>query len=994
MNWEWIGRPRVKSASSRDVEWMQARRWLLVLPPALTVWLARKRRQLGWYDMLTLWMFRSGWLRLRTPASHLAYLSFRQDLGFGPRPATARHLEAPQGRLPPALRKGADLLLETLRSSEHGRTRHDPSEKGDDANRLHALSEAIVLAARGRGVCVVGNSPSIGGLKLGATIDRAHLVVRFNACFGAQSLEVDTGSRIDIWVRSPAFAGTCPPGASWRVISGPRAVAGAGQFEGQRGSVTIPLEIWRELVLELRAPPSAGLLMLWWLHRICGGWTGISVAAVGTANGKHRDERSRGRSMFRHDWQAERRLLQRWVTSGLTQLDRDGKRKVVVATSFRLARIPRLKQLVDAEVIYRPIGVALSRSTAVLTWGKTPGERRAAMIAGSVGLPTWRLEDGFLRSIELGAREPPLSVVMDDIGIYYDAAHPSRLEALVMQPLSALQEVRVAELIKRWRMGRISKYNHLREYSGQLPARYILVADQTWGDASIRFGLADADSFERMLQAALAENPDCEVLVKTHPDVFAGKKRGHFDRPMLADRQRVTVLAQDVHPVRLLENAEAVYTVTSQIGFEGLLWGKRVRTFGMPFYAGWGLTADSLPPPVRRAPVTLHQLVNAALIAYPTYVDPETGDRCEPERLVAWISLQRRMRERFAPVVYGVGFSLWKRPLVEDFLQGSEVRFVAKGSDIPAGATLAVWGREPAPPGTPDSVALMRMEDGFLRSVGLGADLVRPLSWVQDQSGIYYDPSQPSDLELLLQSGVFDEELLARARTLRLNLLKSGLTKYNLTGPIWKRPAGLGNRRVLLVPGQVESDASIRWGGTMITSNEALLSHVRRRNPYSYVVYKPHPDVVAKLRRGQSDGGSAPSWCDEMVSGVSMAELLSEVDEVHTITSLAGFEGLLRDKKVCCYGQPFYAGWGLTEDCELFAPKRRSRRLTLDELVAGVLLVYPSYVSFATRRFTTAEQTLAELVNLRKNNKQSVTNRIFRAVVRGGLVLRARLSKK
>jgi capsular polysaccharide export protein len=65
-------------------------------------------------------------------------------------------------------------------------------------------------------------------------------------------------------------------------------------------------------------------------------------------------------------------------------------------------------------------------------------------------------------------------------------------------------------------------------------------------------------------------------------------------------------------------------------------------------------------------------------------------------------------------------------------------------------------------------------------------------------------------------------------------------------------------------------------------------------------------------------------------------------DELHCLTSLAGFEALLRGKPVTVHGQPFYAGWGLTTD---LAPiPRRRRRLDLEELVAGVLIAYPRYI--------------------------------------------------
>ncbi|HJZ17667.1 MAG TPA: hypothetical protein VJ251_19865, partial [Stellaceae bacterium] len=60
----------------------------------------------------------------------------------------------------------------------------------------------------------------------------------------------------------------------------------------------------------------------------------------------------------------------------------------------------------------------------------------------------------------------------------------------------------------------------------------------------------------------------------------------------------------------------------------------------------------------------------------------------------------------------------------------------------------------------------------------------------------------------------------------------------------------------------------------------------------------------------------------------------------------AGFEALLRGRRVVVYGRPFYAGWGLTSD---LTGIDRGRRLTLEELVAGALILYPRYLDPVTR---------------------------------------------
>jgi capsular polysaccharide export protein len=618
--------------------------------------------------------------------------------------------------------------------------------------------------------------------------------------------------------------------------------------------------------------------------------------------------------------------------------------------------------------------------TATLGWGRRKYARRARRVAKARGIPFLCLEDGFVRSVGLGKTEPPLSIVVDDLGIYYDATHPSRLESQITRPLTGEETTRARAMITAWRNWRVSKYNHAPDYAEELPERYVLVVDQTWGDASISYGMADASSFQRMLERALEENPACRVLLKVHPEVLAGRKRGHFDLESTARRSNVQVIGEDVHPVNLIEHAEAVYVVTSQMGFEGLLWGKPVRTFGMPFYAGWGLTQDELPAPERRRPVPLENLIHAALIEYPRYVDPETGRRCEAERVVEWMGLQRRMRTRFSNDIYALSFSPWKKPIVRRYFQGSSVHFVDAIDQVPEEATLAIWGQ-----GYQDEKRrVIRLEDAFLRSVGLGADLIRPLSWVMDSRGMYYDATAPSELEHALQTAEFPAELLARAKRLRDRIVEEGLTKYNVGAGTWRRSKDA--LRVVLVPGQVESDASIRYGGSSIRSNMGLLQAVREANPSAHVIYKPHPDVLAGLRTKGAGEDAALRWCDEVVTDVAMGTLLSAVDEVHVLTSLAGFEALLRGKKVTCYGQPFYAGWGLTDD--IMPPARRTLRLTLDELVAGALILYPTYVSRVTGKFTTAERALDELLEWRQQKPTGMP--LWRKALR--LVLR--LGKK
>ena len=320
--------------------------------------------------------------------------------------------------------------------------------------------------------------------------------------------------------------------------------------------------------------------------------------------------------------------------------------------------------------------------------------------------------------------------------------------------------------------------------------------------------------------------------------------------------------------------------------------------------------------------------------------------------------MAQRLNWPNASVLHALDFSAWKRPALRQCFPGSQVVFVTNAAEVPEGGVLAVWGMKPVLGDLAPDVRILRLEDGFLRSVGLGADLIRPMSWVVDARGMYYDATRPSDLEQLLADSAFAPALIQRAARLRERIVAEGLTKYNTGVSGWQRPAGV--EKVILVPGQVESDASLAYGAPGIRTNIGLLQAVRRAQPEAYLVYKPHPDVMAGLRAKGAGEDEASRWCDELVTNAAMGDLLPTVDEVHVLTSLAGFEALLRGKAVTCYGQPFYAGWGLTRD--VVPIPRRGRHLSLDELVTGALIAYPLYLSRMTDALIRPEQALDELL--------------------------------
>lgn len=650
--------------------------------------------------------------------------------------------------------------------------------------------------------------------------------------------------------------------------------------------------------------------------------------------------------------------------------------------SRKILKIPYLDKFLEAPCIpIKIISFNLQRIDTVAVWGQVGCLTKIAKYYARLKqLRYISLEDGFLRSVELGGIDYPLSIVVDDIGLYLDANTPSRLEFMIPQPLSIKQKERVSVLIDLWQKSRVSKYNHQYDSNLELTNRFVLVIDQVLGDASISCGLANANSFNKMLHAAIKDNPHHTILIKVHPEVFTGRKKGYFNTQLLNRLKRVVILGEDVHPASLLEKADKVYTVTSQLGFEALIWGKTVHTFGMPFYAGWGLTIDYIAPPKRRTKVTLEQLIYASLINYPRYVNPETGERCQIETIIEHIALQRSIRQGFPKKLYAYDFSYWKKPIIRKFFQGSKVKFVKSAKNIPANSTIIIWGKKQINEKLDHNISLIRVEDGFLRSVGLGAALVEPISLVTDHLGIYFATHTESKLEYILENTIFDSKLLERAEFLRRQIIRYKLTKYNIGSLNWRRPSIA--KKVILVPGQVESDASIIYGSNTIKNNLSLLQAVREANPTDYIIYKIHPDIQAGLRSNGGNENNILQFCNEVVFNVNIEQLFPLVDEVHVLTSLAGFEALLRNKTVVCYGHPFYSGWGLTKD--VYTSNRlHSRTLLLNELIAGTLILYPIYVSKVTGKFTTPERALEELITWSKTEKKlALTELLYQFAVK------------
>jgi capsular polysaccharide export protein len=423
-----------------------------------------------------------------------------------------------------------------------------------------------------------------------------------------------------------------------------------------------------------------------------------------------------------------------------------------------------------------------------------------------------------------------------------------------------------------------------------------------------------------------------------------------------ADRLGCAVVVLPVDPWPLLAGAAALHAGGDDpLALLAVLARVPLFCHAPGFVAGRGVSTDSFgEPSLGMSRRDVGEIAAAALLLGVRYADPFSGKAIDCAAALDIAAEWRRVIVANREIGCCVGMSFWKRRRMREFFHSGERppphrRSTSSAVRAARGRAIAVWSSR-IPPGLEAAAAaagsqLLRVEDGFVRSFGLGSNFLPPCSVIADGSGIYYDPAKPSDLERLLRETAFPPALLLRARLLMARLVSEGVTKYGVGAGRVELAAPAGKRR-LLVPGQVANDLSVRLGGAGVAGNEDLLARVRAANPDAYIVYKPHPDVEAGHRPGAMPDAHSLRHANIIMRGVPMAALINAVDEVHTLTSLAGYEGLLRNRRVVVHGQPFYAGWGLTED---LAPlPRRDRKLSLDELSAGLLLLYARYVDPVT----------------------------------------------
>ncbi len=632
-----------------------------------------------------------------------------------------------------------------------------------------------------------------------------------------------------------------------------------------------------------------------------------------------------------------------------------------------------------------------------VVWGYKESDK-LRVFSENYKIPLYRLEDGFIRSVDLGAsHSTPLSMCLDSQALYYDATGPSDLEDILnTYDFNSNPELieRASKSIKLLKDLQISKYNNVEakdaeEIYGPKSKRRVLVVGQVEDDASIKKGCAITLTNNDLVWIAKTENPDSEIIYKPHPDVLFGK------RAMQSNPKDVAHISKVVTEPLSLNDAfhtiDHVYTITSLAGFEALIRDIPVTTIGAPFYSGWGLTDERQSVERRKRNLSVEEVFAAAYILYPKYVNPFTKQETSIEETISTLQLMRNINSKptkvdeeieETPVAFLIGFSRWQREFTKSYLDQYSLKYIDPQEPLKRtiarlkkheNPTIFVWryseNEDLSAYAMENGIQIKRIDDGFLRSTGLESDNSFPISLNIDEQGLPYDKEKGSNLEGILNSYPFSKQkdLLKRAKD-GINLINElCVSKYNFG--LSKSPIelyGEKTKKRVLVLGQVEN-AILRKSTSMNMSNNDLVWMAKVENPDAQIIYKPHPDVLFGKRTVKSNPQDVAHIAQIIEEPINMAETLKTVDHVYTISSLGGFEALLKDIPVTTFGMPFYAGWGLTDDRDKM--ERRNRKITVEELFAGAYILYPTYRNPFTKEMISLEKAIQLLSTMKEAEK-------------------------
>ncbi|NNJ91144.1 MAG: capsular polysaccharide biosynthesis protein, partial [Gammaproteobacteria bacterium] len=249
---------------------------------------------------------------------------------------------------------------------------------------------------------------------------------------------------------------------------------------------------------------------------------------------------------------------------------------------------------------------------------------------------------------------------------------------------------------------------------------------------------------------------------------------------------------------------------------------------------------------------------------------------------------------------------------------------------------------------------------------GLGVNGAMPHSIIKDDIGIYYDATCPSQLEKIIQECSYNKGEIDRAKRCIDKIKKYRLTKYNTTLQAFSNNLIHGHfNKVVLVVDQRLGDTSIPYGMASSDTFDYMLECAISENPQAKILIKTHPDAILGGKKSHFTQYYDDEHCQFLRQEYDPWSLFENVDHVYVVSSLMGFEALMSQKVVTCFGAPFYAGWGLTDD--RISLSRKNKILSLEELFYAAYIDYSHYINPQKHEKCQIEEAINCLIAMRNS---------------------------
>ena len=268
------------------------------------------------------------------------------------------------------------------------------------------------------------------------------------------------------------------------------------------------------------------------------------------------------------------------------------------------------------------------------------------------------------------------------------------------------------------------------------------------------------------------------------------------------------------------------------------------------------------------------------------------------------------------------------------------------------------WGREVA-----------HVSPGFVHLCRELSDVCNFDSIVIDTKGHYVDSTtQCAMLGDLNSDMVFEQDKLLQAKALIQQLRQLRIARCNHQPDIPITLDGAAQRK-LLVLAQASEDPSM---GTLEEQQRLftdMVSQVIKANGEAMVIIKqgsiaPVGNLLTPALHKLMKHSKNVHFLD---ADIHSHALLDIVDEVYLLDDHFGFEALMANKPVHCFGRPFYAGWGLTVDVHPNLSRKRQR--SLEELFYASYIQYSRYLHPETGTLTTLDIFLQSINKTRVADK-------------------------